>query len=94
MRAGKHVLAWKTKDKEVRIRSLRKLLDILIDIRQDEIDDIISANINKKESKLVDWLEENYPKQLNLMAILKNGLREFSPQQIRESLIRELRNIT
>ena len=88
----KDTLVWKTKDKEIRIRNLKELFDVLVNIRQEDIDKEINLNINKKENKLFEWLEANFPKQMELITHLKN-IEEFSPQQIREQIIRDLRRI-
>ncbi len=83
-------LIWKTKDKELKIRSLKELFNVLVNIKQEDIDMEINLNINKAENKLLEWIESNFPKQLELTTHLKDT-EEFSPQQIREQIIRDLR---
>jgi allophanate hydrolase subunit 1 len=87
-------LLWKTTDGKKSITSLQELLETLIAIPEEDIDEEISMNINKEEHKLVAWLEENFSQQLNLIEIVKNIQIEFTPQQIREKLIREMRMLT
>ena len=87
-----NILTWKTKDKELKIRSLKELFDVLVNIRQEDMDIEINLNISKVENKLLEWLESNFPKQLELTAHLKYA-EEFSPQQIREQIIRDLRRV-
>jgi hypothetical protein len=84
-------LLWKTKDGEQSITTLHELLETLIAIKEEHIDEEISMNISKEDQKLVAWLEENFSQQLNLIETVKSIQREFTPQQIREKLIRELR---
>ena len=86
-------LLWKTTDGKKSITSLQELLETLIAIPEEDIDKEISMNINKEEHKLVAWLEENFSQQLNLIETVKSIQREFTPQQIREMIIRDLRVI-
>lgn len=79
---------WRTKEKEIRIRNLKELLDTLINIKLENIEDEIGLNLKN----LIPWLEENFPKQMELIAHLKNT-KEFTPQQIREQLARDLRKL-
>lgn len=83
---------WKTKEKELKIRSLKELLKALIDVKQEDIDEMVSLNV--KDSNLLGWLEENFSEQLELIAELKENIKEFTPQQIRERLVRDLRKVT
>jgi ribosomal protein S4 len=85
-------LIWKTRDKEIKIKSLKELFDALVNIKQEDLDKEINLNITKEENKLPEWLEANFPKQMELIAHLKN-IQEFTPQQIREQIIRDLRKI-
>lgn len=80
---------WKAKDKEVKLRSLKDLLKALISIKQEDIDEVVSLNV--KDSNLLGWLEENFPERLELIAELKENIKEFTPQQMRERLARDLR---
>lgn len=82
-------LLWKTKDKKLEIKTLKELLDVLIDIKQENIDSEIKENLGN----LINWLEENFPKQMELIAHLKTEGKEFTPQQIREMIARDLRKI-
>jgi hypothetical protein len=82
-------LFWKTKGKIVKVTDLKELLNKLIDIKQEEVNKEISLNL--KGTKLLKWLETNFPQELELIANLKQSLKEFTPQQIRESLVRDLR---
>jgi hypothetical protein len=85
-------LTWKTMEKELKIKSLKELFDALVNIRQEDLDKEINLNIKKEENKLLEWLEANFPKRMGLIAHLKN-IQEFTPQQIREQIIRDLRKI-
>jgi len=84
-------LVWITKDKEIKVKDLNELLDALVNMDQEDIDAEIIANI--KENKLLKWLEENFPKQMELITHLRN-IQEFTPQQIREQIVRDLRKLT
>lgn len=83
----KNVLIWKAQNKELEIKSLKQLLDVLIDIKQEGIDKEIKENLNN----LFEWLKKNFPKQMELIVHLKTESKEFTPQQIRERIIRDLR---
>jgi hypothetical protein len=83
---------WKTKNGEVFITSLQGLLDTLVNIHTENIDEEINHNINKEEHHFLSWIEEHFPKQLELIADLKN-IQEYTPQQTREMLVRNLRKI-
>jgi len=63
------------------------LLDVLIDIKQEDIDNEIKGNLDN----LLEWIEENFPKQMELIQHLKSESKEFTPQQIRERIARDLR---
>jgi hypothetical protein len=81
---------WKNKEGTVRLVSLKELLNKLIEIKQTDIDEEISVNV--KGNKLLKWLENNFPNELELIVNLKN-IKEFTPQQIRELIVRDLRKI-
>jgi hypothetical protein len=83
-------LIWKTKASEIEITSLEGLLNLLVDIKQEDINEEINSNL----SKLIGWLEQNFPKELDLIANIKGYSKEFTSQQMRELLIRKLRKIT
>jgi hypothetical protein len=79
---------WKKKNQEIKINTLKELLEILIGISLEDIDQEIKTNII--DANIISWLENNFPKELILTTSLKNILKEYTPQQIREMLIREL----
>lgn len=81
---------WKTKDSEIEINSLKELLNISVSIKQEGIDK--EFNLNK--DNLIEWLEQNFPKELDLITSIKDSLKELTPQQIRELIVRKLRKIT
>jgi len=87
MENAKTSFSWKSGKGEKRILNLKQLLDILIDIKQENIDVEISLNF----SDLLEWIEKNYPKQISLIEHLKTESKEYTHQQIRERLIRDLR---
>jgi biopolymer transport protein ExbB/TolQ len=82
---------WKTKNGKIKIKSLEGLLDKLTNIKQEDIDKEI--NFNMEENKLSKWIENNFPNEMELIANLKQN-KEFTPQQMRERLVRDLRKIT
>jgi hypothetical protein len=84
------ILKWKTKDGEAEVTSLEELLSLLIGLKQDDFDTVSNTNI----SELIAWLEKNFPKELGLIAEIKANTKEFTPQQIRELIIRTLRKST
>jgi hypothetical protein len=84
---------WKTKDNEVRMKSLKDLLDVVLGLEDVEIDDNINANLSKENTRLIDWLEQNFPEEIKFIAELRNSLKEFTPQQLRELIVRELRSV-
>jgi predicted component of type VI protein secretion system len=86
------ILIWKSKGSEIQITTLKGLFDALLNISQEDIDSVIGLNISKEENKVLEWLESNFPRQMELAIHLKN-IHEFTPQQIREQLIRDLRKI-
>jgi hypothetical protein len=86
----KNILIWKTKDSNLEITNLETLLNLLIDIKLNDID----KEINTNKEQLVEWLEQNFPKELDLIASLKSMQSEFTSQQLRELLVRKLRKIT
>lgn len=83
---------WKKKDLEIKITSLEELLSALTNIQQEDIDQEITDNVIG--DGLLKWLQQNFPKKLQLITSLKNMLTKFTPQQTREMLIRELQKIT
>jgi len=85
----KTALIWKSKEEIINIHNLKELLDILIKIKQEDIDEEINKNLNN----LISWLEKNYPKMLIFTTRLKTESKEYTSQQTRESLIRYLREI-
>lgn len=86
---GGKPLIWKAQNKEIKINNLKKLLDVLIKIKQENIDSKINKNLNN----LINWLENNFPRQLELIQHLKIESKEYTPQQIRERIVRDLRKI-
>ena len=80
-------LIWKTQNKKIEVEDLKELFDVLINIKQEEIDKEIKENLNA----LIYWLEENFPKQMGLIQHLKIESKEYTPQQIRERVIQDLR---
>jgi hypothetical protein len=83
---------WKRDGKKFTITSLGDLLQVLITIPQENIDAEIKENVNK--GKMLEWVQENFPEKIKLIASLRHILDKFTSQQIREMLIRELREIT
>jgi len=76
-------LIWKPLNKE--IKDLKSLLKVLINIKQEDVDNEINLNLKN----LTKWLEENFPRQVEIVvSIEKEG---FTPQQIREKIIRILK---
>lgn len=84
-----NVLIWKTRNEELEIKSLKQLLYLLINVNQEDIDNEIKENLNN----LFKWLKNNFPGQLELIEHLKTESKEFTSQQIRERVIRDLRKI-
>jgi hypothetical protein len=78
---------WKSKDKELKIKNLKELLDLLIDIKQENID----KEIDNNKDRLISWVEENFSEKFELIAELRSSAKEFTPQQFREKVIRILR---
>jgi hypothetical protein len=81
---------WGKKGQEVQLTTLKDLLDLLINIPLENIEQEIKQNIIK--GNLLSWMEDTFPKELILIVSIKKALKEFTPQQIREILIRELRS--
>lgn len=77
---------WKTKIGEIKINSLSELFNTLIKFQLENIEEEMTFNLKD----LIIWLEENFPREMELIIHLKNS-QEFTPQQIREQLIRDLR---
>ena len=82
------ILVWKTKEKDIKISNLKELFDVLIDIKQEDIDKVMGANLKN----LIKWLESEFPNQVELIIHLK-GDKGFTLQQIREQMIRDLRTL-
>jgi hypothetical protein len=83
----KKTLYWNSNNKKIKITSLKELLDLLINMELENINYEIAANKNN----LIKWVEENFPKKIELITELKSSSKEFTAQQFRESLIRILR---
>jgi hypothetical protein len=83
-----HTLSWQGKDGPVNLQSLQDLLRLLIDIPVEDIDTIIAKN----KSTMIHWVQQNFPKQLQLLTHMQDN--EATPQQLREQMIRDLRKIT
>jgi hypothetical protein len=81
-------LEWQTKNGKVMIDNLKQLLDVLINTKIENVDEVITKNKNI----LLQWLKENFPKQLELIIHLEN--EKFTPQQVREMLAQNLRKIS
>lgn len=79
-------LLWKTKLGEMKINSLPELFNMLIKLTLENIEEEMVLNMNS----LILWLEQYFPREMELIIHLKNS-QEFTPQQIREQLIRDLR---
>lgn len=86
---AENVLIWKTQNKDIEIENLKQLLDILVNMKQEDIDTEIKENLEN----LLKWLEKNFPKQMELIEHLKSETKEFTPQQIRERIVRDLRKV-
>jgi len=89
MKDVKTPLIWKSGKREKKILNLKQLLDILINLKQENIDKEIKDNLKN----LIPWLEKNYPDKLIFTTRLKVESKEYTPQQIRERIIRDLREI-
>jgi hypothetical protein len=89
MKDTKTPLIWISKDKESKILNLKQLLSVLMDIKQSDID----STINKNLKNLISWLEKEFPEQIVFISRLKTESKEYTSQQIRERLIRDLREI-
>jgi hypothetical protein len=83
-------LILKTSQGKKEVTGLKALLDYLLKIGQDSID----AEISQNEASIIGWIESEFPSKLQLIASLKSHSKEFSPQQKRELMVRELRLIT
>jgi hypothetical protein len=80
---------WKKKDSEVNINTLQDLLETLISISIENIDREIKINVI--EGNIISWVENNFPQKLILITRVKKAIEEYTSQQIREMLIRELK---
>lgn len=85
-------LKFKSDGKIVEIRSLEELLDILIKIPQDKVDEVIKSNVSKTSNPIADWVEKTYPNMIFLHTKLRD-IKNYTPQQIREHMIRSLRSL-
>jgi hypothetical protein len=83
---------WKREGGDVEIVTLGDFLEILTGIQLNQVDQEITHNI--LEGSFLSWLKENFPKKIILITSLEKSLQEYTPQQIREMLIRELRGIS
>jgi hypothetical protein len=83
-------LKLETANGQIEISSLKSLLDYLIGIKQESIE----IEISKNEAPIINWIESQFPGNLRITASLKSHRDEFSPQQKRELMIREIRIIT
>jgi hypothetical protein len=84
-------LIWKRGKEEIKIQTLAQLLDLLIKIPVEHIDQEVTNNIVKGSFK--HWLEYTYTGEVMLIAKLKKVAQEYTPQQLREFLIRELKSM-
>jgi hypothetical protein len=82
---------WKKKKQNININTLQELKKTLIKIKLEDINREINENIIKRN--LLQWVENNFSKELILITHLRKALKEYTPQQIRETLIRELGKI-
>jgi hypothetical protein len=89
MKNVKTPLIWKSRKKEKRISDLKELLDILINIKQENIDSEIKQNLNN----LINWLETEFPNKLVFTTHIKVESKEYTPQQVRERIIRDLKDM-
>jgi Rad3-related DNA helicase len=87
MKTAQTSLTWTAKEEIINIHNLKELLDVLIKIKQKDIDN----EINKNLDNLISWLEKEYPDKLIFTTRLKVESKEYTCQQIRERLIRDLR---
>jgi hypothetical protein len=79
-------LLWKSKESKKEITSLEALLQHLSDLRQEIIDVEIVENL----PGIISWLESNF-REIDLVTSLKSSQKEFTPQQMRELMVRKLR---
>jgi hypothetical protein len=76
-------LIWED-DSAVEIKSLQELNEVLINLPLSKVDQVIAKN----KEKLISWIEENYPKRLEILAHFKENM---TSQQLRERLVRDLK---
>jgi hypothetical protein len=89
MSRSKTPLIWKSKKVEIKVHNLKQLLDILISLKQEDIEEEINQNLNN----LISWLEKEFPDKLFLTTRLKVESKEYTTQQIRERIIKDLKEI-
>jgi hypothetical protein len=82
---------WQSETKNIKISTLADLLKVLIDIDQEDINREVTLNV--LEGKLLEWIKETFPHEIRLIQSITSMVQEFTPQQVRELLIRELRVI-
>jgi hypothetical protein len=82
-------LIWKRDGGEIEIKSLKGLSDIIVNIGLENVDREIMDNLDN----VVKWLEENFPRELDLITTIKAESKEFTPQQVRELMARKLRKL-
>ena len=80
-------LIWRSKGKEVKITSLKELLDTLVAIKEEDAADEMNVNL----SNMIRWLNDNFSENIGLIQNVQSGLKEFSPQQFRELMIRKIK---
>jgi hypothetical protein len=68
------------------IKSLREFLEALVAV--DEQHNLLNSHLHE----IIDWVEKNFPRRLQLLAHLQD--KKLSPQQLREQIVRDLRVIT
>jgi hypothetical protein len=85
------VFMWKREEKSIPVCTLKELFDVLVSISQQNIDNEMQKNVGSKKKVIADWLEKNHPKCFELISHVL--LENYSSQQLREQLIRDLRKM-
>jgi hypothetical protein len=90
----KKTLTWLRGGTELQIKSLDDLFNVLAGIASENIDEEVGKNVSKSNTKLLGWLESNFPRQAELMVHMRSFFEQkddFTPQQVREEILRDLR---
>jgi hypothetical protein len=91
---SKKILLWNKAGVDIPVRSLEDLFEVLMGIQAGDVDNEVGQNISKSQNKLLAWLETNFPRQSELILHVRSLFLEkevFTPQQVREQILRDLR---